>query len=289
MFYNKGNFKDDQFQRGVEQFAVPEIFKDAENYVYTIEALERTQATFNEKGLYHAIVSFAISWFEKTKRPARLLDLCSSTGLSAYHVSQNISVFSVDLVDTDEEALKNGSDALRSICQVTPHCTDAVTFQEGIPYDLILMNSAYHHIDHARKVAFLKNAATLLAGDGAIILGDNFLPPYSNLLEYKQSVVIYYSQLLRELEKRGEPNEVLNVIRKSGYNCWLLRDEYKVSMNQFNQDLFEAELAVCELKQIWKMEAKEKYSNEIISGSYAFYLCSFHHEGGPLRITSNSA
>lgn len=230
---------------------MPAIFEGATEYRDVPAALELAQATFNEEALYRAIVGFAVRWHDMAKRPARVMDLCSATGLSALRVAREIPVASVTLVDIEPAMLQKGTTYFRSVCPVSAHCTDAVEFKSPVLYDLILMNSAYHHIEDARKPAFLRNAAVHLAPGGAILLGEHFLPPYKTREQFRASVVDFYEQLTAELLTRGEPTAAIAVIRRSGLYCWEGVYEYKVCWDDFSSHVADAHLNLSAVHPVW--------------------------------------
>ncbi|MEI6430171.1 MAG: class I SAM-dependent methyltransferase [Pseudanabaena sp. ELA607] len=248
--------------------AIPTIFIGVDHKAYTPEGIEQAQATFNEEGLYRAITSFAQEWYKKTNRIPRVLDLCSSTGLCAWRVAQVIPVKEVVLVDIDCRYLQVGVSHFEDVCPVSTFCEDAVNFNKGGAYDLILMNSAYHHIKDKEKVSFMKNAVNLLANDGKILVGDNFLPLYQNKNEFHQSVVIFYINLLQELEKRCEQNEAIEVIRKAAFNCWQGIDEYKVSFSIFQDHIRQSDLSIEQINHVWIGEVDQS-NNQSFWGSFA--------------------
>src|SRR5258708_34102095 len=161
----------------MHQRKLPALFEGARGYKDDPQALEMAQATFNEEGLYASIADFAASWYELANRPARIVDLCAATGLSAMRVSRRVPVASVTLVDSDPVALECAVHNLSNI-PTEIRCEDASNFTSPTPFDLVLVNSAYHHIPDNRKVEFLKAAGALVAEHGAVLLGEHFLPPY---------------------------------------------------------------------------------------------------------------
>ncbi len=249
---------------------IPEIFRGAIDYKDDPVSFELAQKTFNEEGLYRAIASFALDWYKSTGRPAKVLDLCSSTGLCARRVAKTIPVESVTLIDIDQSVLSIGREYFDKICPVHINCLDAVTFQVGGPYDLILMNSAYHHIENDRKVAFFKNAASLLGYCGSILIGEHFLPPYRNPEGYRESVVFFYTKLIQELKKRSESSAVIDMIRMAGLYCWQGVYEYKVSFKIFQSHLMGAGLKVNEFAEVW-LPSENKSIHECI-GSYCLEI-----------------
>ncbi len=245
---------------------IPEIFRGAIDYKDDPAAFELAQKTFNEEGLYRAIASFGLDWYKTTGRRARVLDLCSSTGLCALRVANAIPLESVTLVDIDQSVLSIGREDFDKICPVYIHCLDAVTFQVGRPYDLILMNSAYHHIEDGRKVDFLNNAASLLDEGGEILIGEHFLSQYNNKNEYQESVVTFYTRLIEELERRKEPPEVINILRKAGFYCWEGVYEYKVSWPIFQKHFIQSGLTISMKNIVWSIAMR----NRQFSGSCSF-------------------
>jgi SAM-dependent methyltransferase len=247
---------------------IPSIFSRARQWnTITAEDVKIAQETFNEQGLYESILSFAKSWHEKTDRHPRVLDLCSSSGLAAFHIAQKIPVSSITLVDTDLDALHSSKKIFQdSSYPVITQCADAVNFTNPEKYDLILMNSAYHHIENDRKVAFLKNASQNLASGGIIILGENFLPQYDNYEEHLHSVEKFYTELLAELSTRGASQGAIDVVATAGYYCWRRQFEYKVSWEVFQEDINISNLIVSHFDIVWSPKsADKKYGSIAVS------------------------
>jgi SAM-dependent methyltransferase len=207
----------------------PPLFADAVDYKHDPAALEAAQGTFNEEGLYAAIARFAAEWFARHGRSARVLDLCSASGLTALRVARTIPVQQTTLVDNEPTALDKAAKNFEGRDGVEMVCADAVTYRDGRTYDLILLNSAYHHIEDERKPAFLANAAALLADGGCMAMGEHFLPEYVTAEQFREAVIAFYRPLLEELEQRGESPSAVAVIRKAAYYTWTGEYEYKTS------------------------------------------------------------
>jgi SAM-dependent methyltransferase len=252
---------------------IPKVF-DGEliEYNFNHAGLELAQATFIEENCYREIALLAKKCFHNYHRYIKILDLCSATGLASLRITSSIDVGQISLVDIDAKALFKGSTYFQSICSISLHCEDAVSFSSNSLYDLIVINSGYHHIDNDRKTAFLSNAASLLAVGGSIIVGDHFLPPYEDESEFRVSVVNFYTQLIQELKKQGEPNNAISVFRKSGLDCWQGHNEYKVSLNQFLKDVKKAELEVIDLIEVWKFSQCVPVHSSSQAGSFVFLL-----------------
>jgi SAM-dependent methyltransferase len=234
-----------------EQQIIPSIFMGALDYKENPEALELAQATFNEEVIYKTIAGFALDWYKSHNHIPKVLDLCSATGLSSLRVAKTIPVASVTLVDTDRKALNKCCKYFDSICPIFVHCQDAVTFQSTDHYDIIIMNSAYHHIQNDQKVSFLNNALSLISTEGAFFIGDHFLRDYNNKFEFKNSVVSFYTNLINDLLHRGESDIAINLIRQSGLYTFKEEYEYKVSLNIFKNHIEKAGLTIDVRNRLW--------------------------------------
>lgn len=230
---------------------LPQLFMGARDYKDDPLALEMAQATFNEEGLYQAITAFAAMWYERGKRPARVVDLCAATGLCTMRVSRDVPVESATLVDTDRRALECAGQRLLNM-PIELRVDDAAEFRSRSRYDLVLANSAYHHISDDRKIDFLKTASTLVEDNGAILIGEHFLPPYSSVQEFRRSVELFYSQLVQELEGCGESAAAIDVIRRSAFYTWIGEYEFKVSWAVFLEHCASADLRVERICKIWE-------------------------------------
>ncbi len=246
---------------------IPRLFEGAKEYKDDPNALEMAQATFNEEGLYRSIADFAALWCRRTRRPARVLDLCAATGLCTFKVSRLAPVMAATLVDTDWSALQCAVQRNAGF-PTEVRLVDAATFNSGSRYDLVLANSGYHHIPDDRKIEFLKTARTHVEKDGAILVGEHFLPPYANNVEFKRSVEAFYGRLIGELERRGESPVAINVIRRSALYCWCGEYEYKVSYPVFLDHCRKAGLQVEHVYEVWRAAAD--FEDPV--GSYAICL-----------------
>jgi SAM-dependent methyltransferase len=251
----------------MDRYRIPELFRGAKDYKDDPRALELAQATFNEEGLYAAITEFAASWYATAKRPARIVDLCAATGLTAMRICRQVPVVSATLVDSDQRALEHAAQHFLDV-PLEVRCEDAAGFVDPHPFDLVLANSAYHHIPDDRKVEFLKAARALVAEDGAILIGEHFLPPYRGLSEFREAVVFFYTQLLGELQNREELPSAVDVIRQSALYCWLGEYEYKVSWELFLDHCAVAGLGVERVSRIWQPDALRDSD----TGTFAVWL-----------------
>lgn len=232
--------------RAVEADAGPQL-------VINPEELELAQTTFNEVGAYAAVATMAAAFARSRAVPLRVLDTCSATGLASFHACAGLDVESLTLVDIDPTPLElAGRRHGGRHPEVVIKCGDAVEHRPERQYDMILMNSAYHHIEDERKSRFLQRNREFLLEGGRIIVGDHFLPPYGKGdEELRRALQSFYFPLLKELRGRRTPTEATAVVEKS-FQLALRREiEFKVSYERFNEHLKQAGLVVEEVTRVW--------------------------------------
>ncbi|HUL00023.1 MAG TPA: class I SAM-dependent methyltransferase, partial [Nitrospirota bacterium] len=236
------------------------LFQNRIDYKDEPSKLDAAQNTANELALYHESKRTVQKLFQKSKEPLLVVDFCAGTGLFSEHILEVANVGKVVCVDTDDQFL----DASRQ--RLTKHANiefefrneDATTFRYPEKVDLILMGSAYHHVLNEEKVQFLKNAKELLKPDGHILVNENFLPPYSNSLEsYREAVYLFYSELIKYLEKMGTPDNAVDIIRQVAWYGYQYDYEYKVSYNVFHDHVKKAGLKISRKIRVWP----HKYPN----------------------------
>jgi len=173
-------------------------------------------------------------------------------------------VSSLTLVDIDASAVGVAVSRLSGIAPVVPQITDAVTSVGDDRYDLVLANSAYHHIENARKGLFLARLAAHLNPTGQILIGDHFLPEFvdddaglSNALD------LFYEPLLVELTLRGTSEVACEVVRKSVELARRREVEFKVSWSRFVQDVADAGLIIDRVVDVWQPGPPESGSKAV--------------------------
>ncbi|MCX5966005.1 MAG: class I SAM-dependent methyltransferase [Cyanobacteria bacterium] len=155
-------------------------------------------------------------------------------------------------------------------------CGDAVS--EPLPqshWDVIVLASAYHHIEDNRKIQFLSRVRDLIGRSGYAVMAENVLPDYriNNEADYARSVRQFYSQVLNTAKKRNPelPVHVENLIyRVAQYGC----DgeyEYKVSLPLLHYDLTSSGLRIVAQKRVWPDDDDTSLGN---GGNYVFVICS---------------
>lgn len=238
-------------------------------------AVEDGHATRNEQLLYDGIAAHAAALARRLGRPLRVLDVCAASGGCAAAVQRVVDIDDLVLVDVEPRMI---AAVLSKPWRARRHLAmeaDAVTASMGGPFDVVLMNSAYHHIDDERKVAFLKNVSAQMAPGALVFLGEHFLPDYEDafLGSYRTAVRRFYTERLNYLSRVGTSPQHLAVIRQTAWYCWQREYEYQVSMRVLLSHAAAADLAVREMARAWPKQEDES-SLPADSGSFVMVLRS---------------
>jgi trans-aconitate methyltransferase len=142
---------------------------------------------------------------------------------------------------------------------------DAVTFSS--PNQISILNSRYHHIPPDLKVPFLQNIATNLSSDGFVIMGENFLPIYSQDSR-EQSVNLYYDSLTSFYNSQNSvPRNAIQLLQSDRQNDLSNNGEFKNHIWEFVAHLDHADLHLIRAERVWPVEEnyasvnKPKYRN----------------------------
>jgi len=117
---------------------------------------------------------------------SRCLDFGCGTALFApIFTSENLNYYGYDI----DQHLLDYASRLYIKAQFTSSLDE---LEASAPFDLILANCCFHHIDSGTLDAELQSISTLLADDGTFIMIDILLPPNDSF---------WLRQLFRKLEK----------------------------------------------------------------------------------------
>jgi SAM-dependent methyltransferase len=126
---------------------------------------------------------------------------------------------------------------------------DAVTFKN--PNQISILNSSYHHIPPNLKIPFLQNIARNLASDGVVIMGENFLPIYSQESR-EQSVNIYYDSLNSFYNSHSPvPKSATQLLQSARQNDLSNNGEFKNHIWEFMPHLELAGLMLLRIERVW--------------------------------------
>lgn len=188
---------------------------------------------------------------------AAVLDLCCGTGLSFEGLLDHPKVGILVGVDISPQYLGFARKKFETkAVQPMLILGDAITTPlPPITWDLVIMASAYHHIEDTRKLPFLKRVRGLLGTHGIGIIAENILPSYElgNGHEYINSIKAFYDQVL-QTARSSNPDlsqcveMLIQRVAQYGYDG---EYEYKVSYSVFLDDVLRSGLRIIETTRVW--------------------------------------
>lgn len=224
-----------------------------------------------------AMIDAAADWAKAAldnRANAALLDLCCGTGLSLRGILGHPGIGETVGVDISSQYLafaRQRFAQVRSLRLIRGDAVDCVLPERH--WDVIVLCSAYHHIEDERKVGFLEKVRALLKPGGVALVAENILPPYApaDSASYSDAVRFFYREVLSTAEASNPdlPDQVRGLIlRVAQYGC----DgdyEYKSSMEVFLRHVGEAGLSISRYRKVWPTEGPLCVTT---GGNYVFAL-----------------
>lgn len=226
------------------------------DYRYDPEAYELEERSRpDELSMIRSLGRRVLSSLESTPG-ARILDLCCGTGLSMEAVLKHPNVDAVVGVDNCLEYLEFARRRYADHPIVTFLQSDAVDVDlPARSWDAIILCSAYHHIEDARKTIFLRKVRDLLSDRGVAYLGENILPPYElgGKQAYTDSVQLFYREVLQTARTANPdlPSHVEALISRVAQYGVDGDYEYKTSLDILEQHLRSSQLAIRHAEKVW--------------------------------------
>lgn len=232
--------------------------------------LDIAQETENEKLMFYESVKYAKHIFKNIKDIV-IIDLCTGSGMFADKIAKELSVKKLYCVDNDISFLNKAMNCLNKYDFKKDFlCEDATYYNCPEKADLILMGSAYHHIEDNLKEQFLYSAKNNLKPDGIILVNENFLPSYKKdkLFSYQEAIYIFYSELIEWLRNINTSEGAINILRQTAWYGFHREYEYKVSKKIFTKNITNTGLLKTKEIQVWGKNSN--LNNEL--GSYVSVL-----------------
>ncbi len=228
---------------------------DGADYRYDPDAYEIEEASRpDEMSMIEAVRAQARSFLD-TRGAANVLDLCCGTGLSLVGVADHANATEVVGVDNCEPYL---AFARTRFSGRPVRFANADAVEPPVPegyWDLIILCSAYHHIEDARKTTFLERVAALLRPGGRAVMGENVLPPYqeSDHDSYAEAVRAFYEEVLATAlaansDLSQNVRELIQRVAKYGYDG---EYEYKTSMEVLVRYIERSPLRLVAVEKLW--------------------------------------
>jgi len=219
---------------------------------YEIEERSRP----DEMAMLNAVGMLAVRELNRMQ-DASVLDLCCGTGLSLEHLVGHQHVRRIIGVDICEQYLEFARQKYAE-CRLAPIFINGDVVDCPLPhssFDLIMMASAYHHIEDQRKVPFLKRVHRLLSQGGCAVMAENILPEYreGDRESYKSAVRIFYEEVLGTAMETNPslPSHVKGLIQRVAKHGFDGDYEYKVKLDLLKRDLESAELEISYEERVW--------------------------------------
>lgn len=80
---------------------------------------------------------------------------------------------------------------------------DLQVLQDKMPFNVITMQGVMHHIHGSNRDKFFINAHNLLANDGVLIIGDEFIADYDSNMIRRDNIAKFYCHIIDEARKGG--------------------------------------------------------------------------------------
>ncbi len=225
------------------------LFKRRLDYKTHPRYLDLAQNTVNEMAQYIKTKEIVKELFDDKKILA--IDFCTGTGLFAISILSAICVDKIILLDVDKRFINFTRKRLKEHSNIEFILEDALTFTAEEKAHLILLGSAYHHIEDSKKIIFLRNVERNLRSDGYVLMADHFIPVYNNEEDYSHSIVEFYSKLIKYLELVGTSSTAIRIIKQVAYYGYIHEYEYKVSYKIFRDHLNQTNLVVGKEYRVW--------------------------------------
>jgi ubiquinone/menaquinone biosynthesis C-methylase UbiE len=226
-----------------------DLFTGRIDYKTHPRRLDLAQNTVNEMMQYIKAKEVAKELFGKRKIIA--IDFCTGTGLFTFHILSTVNIEKIILLDVDRRFLNFTKKRLKDYQNAEFVLQDAVTFTAKEKAHLILLGSAYHHIEDSRKIEFLKNVERNLRPEGYVLMADHFIPSYNNEEKYSESIMEFYTKLIKYLELSGTSSTAIRIIKQVAYYGYIHEYEYKVSYKIFKEHLKETNLIIEREYRVW--------------------------------------
>ncbi len=205
---------------------------------------------------------------------ARVADICCGTGLSLLGVESHPNLHSADGVDIDAERVRFARNRLSHNPRLSFHCEDAWTWlSEQRGYDVVLLSSAYHHIEHGKQGQFAQLVFAALKAGGTAVLAENIVPHFDQPMTepYFRAVTEFYEAAHREAlrQRPGLPHQVASLITENVELARRGEIEFKICRQTFVEEITRAGFLIAEEIKMWPNTDDPLRDN---AGNFVFVL-----------------
>ncbi len=186
-----------------------------------------------------------------------VLDMCCGTGLSLERLVDLPSISRLVGLDISEPYLNYARQRFASATNPPLFILgDAVTAPlPRTSWNLVVMASAYHHIEDDRKLIFLQRIERLIRAGGSAVIAENILPEYDRGARsaYTAAIRQFYREVLKEVENAKPPHldEARALIKRVAQYGYDGDYEYKVCYSLFMDHMAKANLKIVRERRVW--------------------------------------
>ena len=206
---------------------------------------------------------------------ASVLDLCCGTGLSLEHLVNHPNVSYIVGVDICQPYLDFAAHRFQN-ARTRPFYILGDAVEAPLPrdtWDIVMLASAYHHIEDERKLQFLSRVHELLGENGYAVVAENLLPEYTegDKESYATAVRLFYREVLKEAKLNNPtlPEYVEGLIQRVAQYGFDGDYEYKTSLPIFLRYLQAAGLETVSQERVWPHSGP---LSETSGGNYVMLL-----------------
>lgn len=187
---------------------------------------------------------------------AEIADLCCGTGMSLLGVISHPNIKTVTGVDIDARNIAFARQRFGIFENATFQVADVTDFLKAEKeYDLLLLSSAYHHIEHSLQPAFARQLFGALKPGGRAVFAENIVPYFdAPLTEPYNTAVVQFYAAARDDTRRRRPNISDRIIRLIEENVSLAirgEVEFKVCRQHFLSQLQQAGFEMVHEARAW--------------------------------------
>jgi len=206
---------------------------------------------------------------------SNVLDICCGTGLSMEKFVNHPSISKIVGLDISQEYLDFAKKKYSNLSN-PPIFIKGDAIEEDLPdykWNIIMMASAYHHIENDRKLHFLKRISNLLGKNGYGIIAENILPKYNidDEKDYSRSVKLFYNEVLKttKLLNPDTCERALDLIKRVAKYGIDGEYEYKVSLDILLHHIDCSGLTIIKQNKVWPNSGALSKTN---AGNYVFLV-----------------
>lgn len=190
---------------------------------------------------------------------AKVADICCGTGMSMLGVVSHPSVSTFKGVDIDQKNIDFARQRFGAFEKSSFECADAQAWLKcNDGFDLLLLCSGYHHIEHVGQRTFAKTLAQALKPGGYAVFGENIVADFSGPLsaDYNNAVREFYSFVSADAKSQRPdiPRYILELIDENVTLALKGEVEFKVCDQHFQDELSSAGLRLFKKAKAWPLD-----------------------------------